>query len=66
MSKERDLKIKIFPARENIVETTKQFIQERESYTSMSHEHWSGLKSLLLSPKNHSHNGYVRKASREI
>lgn len=48
ISRENELKIKLFPVKLHIVEMTKQFIEERKMYSQYSLDNWAKLRENLL------------------
>jgi len=48
MAKERGIKIEAVPLELGIIEITKQFITERNTYSQYSLDYWSSLKSNIF------------------
>jgi hypothetical protein len=48
MAKERDFKVESFPFELGIIEITKQFIAERNTYSQYSLDYWSNLKNNIF------------------
>jgi hypothetical protein len=48
MAQERKSKIKLIPVKHNIVEITKQFIDERNAYSQQSFDYWNKIKENMF------------------